>query len=78
MLLHPHIFRGFMDSVSQHTQNLSFVAWVIYSHSGQLVSYGGAYLGFATNNIVEYSTVIELLSNSNYLGIQHLLVHIDS
>ena len=78
MSLDSHIFRGFADSASRHTRSLASTAWVIYSHSSQLIGSSGACLGSATNNIVEYSVVIELLSNANTLGIRHLLVHLDS
>ena len=54
-------FIGFADSASRHTCNLASAAWVIYSPSGQLVASGGACLGPATNNVVEYMDVIEIL-----------------
>ena len=69
MSLDSYIFIEFMDGASRHTRNLASAAWVIYSHSSQLVSSGDACLGSATNNIVEYSTIIELFSNANSLGI---------
>jgi len=69
MSLDSHIFVGFVDGAIRHTQNLASTAWVTYSPSGQLVSSSGACLGSATNNIVEYSIVIELFSNTNSLGI---------
>ena len=54
-------FIGFADGASHHTCNLASATWVIYSPSGQLVASGGACLGPASNNVVEYRVVIELL-----------------
>jgi ribonuclease HI len=44
----------------------------------ELISLRGIFLGRATNNIAEYSAVIELLANSNSLGIHHLIIRLDS
>ena len=52
------IFVGFMNGASQHTQNIASIVWVIYSSSGQLVSFGNACLGPETKKIVEYSIMI--------------------
>ena len=54
-------FVGFADGTSRHTCNLASATWVIYSPSGQLVALGGACLGRASNNIIEYRAVIEIL-----------------
>jgi ribonuclease HI len=55
----PHI--GFADGASRSTQNLSSTAWAIYAPTNELITLRGVCLGRATNNIAEYSTVIELL-----------------
>src|SRR6202020_695154 len=60
------------------TRNISSVAWVIYSPSDELVSMHGVSLGQTTNNIAEYSAVIELLSESISFGIRSLIVRLDS
>ena len=52
--------------------------WVIYLPSGQLLSSGGSCLGSATNNLAEYSAVIELLIDVIHHGIDHLIVRLDS
>lgn len=78
MSLDSYILKGFANGASRHTRSLAFASWVIYSHSGQLISSSGTCLRSATNNIAEYSDVIELLSNTNSLGIRQLLVHLDS
>lgn len=44
------VYFGVVDDVSQHTQNLDFVAWVVYSPNDELVSSGEVCLGHATNN----------------------------
>ena len=71
-------FVGFNDGASCHTCNLASAAWVIYSPSRQLVSIGGACLGPASNNVVEYRGVIELLWDALSCGITQLEVHLDS
>lgn len=69
---------GFADGACRSTRNISSVAWVIYSPSNELVSMHGVSLGQTTNNISEYSAVIELLSESISFGIQSLIVKLDS
>ena len=68
---------GFADGACRNTRNISSVAWVIYSPSNELVSMHGVSLGQTTNNIAEYSVVIELLSESISFGIQSLIVRLD-
>ena len=69
---------GFADGACRSTQNISSTAWVIYSPSDELVSMHGVSLGQTTNNIAEYSAVIELLSDSILFGIRSLIVRMDS
>ena len=71
-------FIGFADGTSRHTCNLASAAWVIYSPSWQLVSSGGACLGPATNNVVKYRAVIDLLWDALSCGITQLEVRLDS
>jgi ribonuclease HI len=52
--------------------------WVIYSPEGQLVSSGGICLGPSTNNVVEYSIIIEILRDTISHGVRSLEVHLDS
>jgi ribonuclease HI len=51
---------------------------VIFTPCGQLLSSGGICLGEATNNVVEYSAVIELLRDALSHGISHLQVYLDA
>ncbi len=69
---------GYVDGACRHTRNLTLIAWVIYSPSGQLLSSGGSCLGPATNNLAEYSAVIELLIDAIHHGIDHLIIRLDS
>src|SRR6202043_192560 len=69
---------GFTDGTCRSTQNISSAAWVIYSPSDELVSMHGVSLSQTTNNIAEYSAVIELLSESISFGIRRLIVRLDS
>jgi ribonuclease HI len=72
----PYI--GFVDGASHSTQNLSSIVWEIYAPKNELVSLQGVCLGRATNNIAEYSAIIELLVDVISLGIHHLVVRLDS
>ena len=62
---------GFADGTFCSTWNISSAAWVIYSPTDELVSMHGVSLGQTTNNIAEYSAVIELLSESISFGKFH-------
>jgi hypothetical protein len=72
----PYI--GFIDGASHNTQNLASAAWAIYAPTNELISLHGIFLGRATNNIAEYSEVIELLTDVVSLGIRHLIIRLDS
>ena len=72
----PYI--DFTDGASRSTQNLASAAWAIYAPTNKLVSLQCVCLGRATNNIVEYSAIIELLVDAISLKIRHLVVRIDS
>jgi ribonuclease HI len=72
----PYI--GFVDGASHSTRNLASVVWAIYTPTNELVSLRGVCLGRATNNIAEYSVIIELLVDAISLGIRHLVVQLDS
>jgi len=69
---------GFVDGAYCSTQNLSFKSWVLYDPNGDVINLQGIFLGWATNNIVEYSVVIELLSEAAILGTRDLVVKLDS
>ena len=70
-------FIGFADGASHHTCNLASAASVIYSPSRQLVAFGGACIGPATNNVAEYKAVIEILWDVVSRGITQLEVRLD-
>lgn len=54
---------GYANGVSHSTHNISSTMWVIFAPNGELVNLQGICVGFSTNNIVEYSVVVELLSD---------------
>jgi ribonuclease HI len=72
----PYI--GFIDGASRSTRNLASAAWAIYAPTNELISLRGICLGRATNNIAEYSAVVELLVDAISLKIRHLVVRLDS
>ena len=69
---------GFADGTFRSTRNLSSTTWVIYDPNSELIDLKGIFLGHTTNNIVEYSVVIELLSEAIIMGIRELVVNLDS
>jgi ribonuclease HI len=71
------IFFGFADGTSRHTRNIASTAWVIYQ-CDEVVSSGGIFLGPTTNNMVEYHTVIGLLTQDSSLGISRIIIYLDS
>jgi ribonuclease HI len=78
MSLDMPIFVGFVDGSSHYTHNLSSATWVIYFPTGEPVTSGGACLGLAMNNAIEYSVVIELLLEAISCEIRHLIFHLNS
>ena len=71
-------FVGYADRASRSSQNLSSAAWAIFNPSSELVSFRGVCIGQPTNNIAEYSALIELLSDAITHGICRLVVRLDS
>ena len=69
---------GYADGASRSTRSLSSAAWAIFDPSGELVSFRGVCIGRSTNNIAEYSALIELLSDTIAHGIGRLIVRLDS
>ena len=76
MSITPYV--GFADGASCSTKNLSSTAWVIYDPAGELIELQGICLGRTTKNVVEYSAVLELLTEAINLGIHALLLNLDS
>ena len=71
-------FIGFTDGASRHTQHSDFASWVIYTPMGQVLSSGGVCLWPCSNNVAEYSVVIELLRDAISHGVLSLEVRLDS
>ena len=67
-----------MDGATHSTRNMSLAASVIYDPAGELVNLQGVCLGPTTNNVTEYSVVLELLNEVVNLSIRALLVYLDS
>ena len=61
---------GFADGAFHSTWNLSSTAWALFSPDGELINLQGICLGRTTNNIVEYSAIIELLLDAIDLKIR--------
>ena len=76
MSVTPHI--GFTDGACCSTKNISSTTCVIYDHHDELIIFQGICLGRTTNNIAEYSAVIELLLEAISLDIRELVVNLDS
>jgi len=69
---------GFANGACRSTRNLSSATWVIYDPHGELIDLQGVCLGCTTNNVTEYSAVIELLAEAINLNIRTLVVNLDS
>ena len=78
MSMESFAYIGFTDGASHHTQNSASAAWVIYTRVGQVFSSGGVCLRPSSNNIAEYSAVIELLRDAISHGVLSLEVRLDS
>lgn len=72
------IYLGFADGASRQTWNLTSVAWVIYYSFGRLLASRGICIDPASNNVAEYTIVINLLSEAISLGIGSLVFYLDS
>ena len=66
------IYVGFADGASRHTQHSISTGWEIYTPTGQVLSLGGIYLRPSSNNVAEYSAIIELLRDAISHGILSL------
>ena len=77
MSMESSTYIGFTDGASHHTQHSASAAWVIYTPMGQVLSSGGVYLRPYSNNVVEYSVVIELFPDAISHGVHSLEVRLD-
>ena len=71
-------FTGFTDGAHRYTLNITSTAWVLYSHTSELVSSGGILLGPSTNNLAEYQAMIRLLTESLANDVREIRVYLDS
>ena len=78
MSMDSFIYIGFADGASHHTQHSASAAWVIYNPTGQVLSLGGVSLQPASNNVAEYSVIIDLLHDAISHGVHSLEVRLDS
>ena len=78
MSMESSIYIGFVDGASRHTHNSASASWVIYTPMGQVLSSGGVCLWPSSNNIVEYSVIIELLWDAISHGVLSLELRLDS
>ena len=71
-------FIGFTDGAHRYTLNLASTAWVLYSPTSELVSSWGIILGPSTKNLVEYQSVIRLLTEVLANDVRDIRVYLDS
>jgi ribonuclease HI len=69
---------GYAYGVIHWTNNLSSMAWGIYTPDHVFLQSSGTCLCPATNNQVEYATIMGILSKAIHLCIHHLNVLLDS
>ena len=78
MSMESFAYIGFADGASLHTQHSASISWVIYTPTGQVLSLGGVCLQPSSNNVTEFSAVIEFLWDAISHGVLSLEVHLDS
>ena len=78
MSMESSSYIGFADGASHHTQNSALTTWVIYTPMDQVLSSIGVCLWPSSNNVAEYSAIIELLRDAISHGVLSLEVHLDS
>ena len=78
MSMESSSYIGFVDGASRHTQHSASIAWVIYTPTSQVLSSGHVCLQPSSNNVAEYSPVIELLRDAISHDVLSLEVHLDS
>jgi ribonuclease HI len=69
---------GYADGASHWTQNIASAAWDIYTPSHEMLHSSDIFLGPATKNQAEYTTVIGLLTVTQHHHIRHLSIFLDS
>ena len=69
---------GYADGASHHTRHIASATWVLYTPELDLPGFGGIFLGSATNNVAEYMSVIQLLTEGASHNISNLVVRLDS
>ena len=77
MSMESSTYIGFADGASRHTQHSASAAWVIYTPMGQVLSSRGVCLRPSSNNVAEYSVIIELLRDAISHGVLSLEVRLD-
>ena len=78
MSMESSAYIGFADGANHHSQHSASAAWVIYTPTGQVLSSRGVCLWTSSNNVAEYSVIIELLCDAISHGVDSLEVHLDS
>ena len=78
MSMESSTYIGFVDGASRHTQHSASASWVIYTPMVRVLSSKGVCLWPSSNNVAEYSTIIELLQDAILHGILSLEVRLDS
>lgn len=58
----------YTDGGSRGNPGPAACAFIVYDEKGEVLHKEGKYLGVATNNVAEYSAVVEALSYINNLG----------
>lgn len=74
--LKPYV--SYANAASHSTHNLFSATWDIYAPNGELLSLQGICIDHVTNNIDDYSPMIELLFDSISHGIHCIVIRLDS
>ena len=78
MTLETFNYLGYANDANYGSWNIASIAWEIFTPGNKVLSSGGTFLGFATINVAYDSTFIDLLVEASTLGIQWIIVKLDS
>ena len=78
ILVFSSTYVGYANGARHNTPSVAFATWIIFSLTYELLSSRNIYIGLAINNIVEYSMVIELMSEASTFRIHQLVLRMDS
>lgn len=72
------LYIGYVDGANRSSWRLFSTTWDVFAQNGKLASMQGICIGFSTNDIVEYSAMVELLFDVIWHDLRCLFIRFDS